>query len=219
MSSSSDLVDRPTAAAAFGTAALRRSRVVPAPPDLDMPMLPELVQRGREAQIAVERRRAEAYEEGKAAGHAAGQQRAAAEAAAGLARLAELGSSLAASVADLRRREVAVVDDMAIELTRAALLLAEAVIGRELASVPPAAIALERARSIAPSGVVGSVHVHPDDAWSVAAIAEHDELEVVADDAVSPGNALLVVGESTFDGSLDAAFARVRSVLLGEEPT
>jgi flagellar assembly protein FliH len=213
MSSSSDVAER---RAAGPGSTVRRSSVLRAPDDLHMPMLPELVQRGREAQIAVERRRAEAYDEGKAAGLAAGREVAAAEAAAGLARLSELAAALAAAAAELRGREMGVVDDLATELTRAVLTIAEAVIGRELATVPSAVLAIERARAMAPAGVVGAVHVHPEDAWAVAAMADHDELEVVADDAVAPGGAVLMVGESTIDGSLVAAMQRVRAVLLGE---
>jgi flagellar assembly protein FliH len=224
MSSSSDLatvlatraLDEPRQSSEQ-RATSRRSRIVAAPAELDMPMLPELVQRGKEAHIAVERRRAEAYEEGLARGLAEGRQRVEDESAARLARLVQLGDALGDAVSALRGREAAVAEHLAAELTTAALQLAEAVIEREVAAVPSVTIALERARGMAPLGVATTIRVHPDDAWAVAQAADRAGIEVVADDLVTPGGCVLVAGEATIDGSIDSAVRRVRSVLLGDD--
>jgi flagellar assembly protein FliH len=108
--------------------------------------------------------------------------------------------------------EVAAVD--------AALALAEAILGRELAvATDPGRDAIVRALAVAPVGPDGVVvRLHPldrDRLGDLHDLALGREVTVVADATVAPGGCAATVGATDIDASVAAALARVRLVLGG----
>lgn len=168
---------------------------------------------------------------GYAAGYAEGLRRAAAEhRAAEQAREAEHRQALADAAAATRQAvaslgaAVAAVNDLVLPvvadadrvLVDAALDLAEAVLGREVADGRvTAADALRRATASATADELVSVRLHPEDAAAV----ERDRtasVTVVADDSIERGDAIAVLRHGWLDARIASALARARAVLTGE---
>ena len=177
-----------------------------------------------------DRTRAAGMAQGYAAGWAEGRRRAqeaadqaAAERAAAdqqaLAQLRADQQALVRSLADaVTRCDAAVAarqELLATEAVDLGLRIAEAVLGRELATMTDAgAEALRRALAEVPPTVAATVRLHPADAAALdpAAVAGRP-VTVVADPSVASGGAVLETEVSTVDAGLETALARVREAL------
>jgi flagellar assembly protein FliH len=172
----------------------------------------------------------EAMREGYATGHAAGMADGYAAGvqqgeADGLARLEQDRRNLESALADLRQQlarlgeaetEIRAAFDLAVAST--AFLMAEAIIGRELAvAADPGRDAIVRAFAVAPSAVATAVvRLHPSDVGrlgDISDIAPDVTLTVVPDPAIAAGSCILVMGDTTVDATIGAALQRVREVL------
>ena len=173
------------------------------------------------------------YRAGMAEGLAAGRATMAAESVTATARLDELCRALDAAAADLRHRQALELSGLEDALARAAVDLASAIIGRELAvSVSPGADALARALALVPAGSVAVARLHPGDAAILADTGADTgtggaglargltgtpaAVTIIADPAVEPGGCILEVGDSRIDAQLGPALDRVRTALLGD---
>jgi flagellar assembly protein FliH len=182
--------------------------------------------------------RAEVREEARATGYAAGwaegrravtaQARAQLEAdnaarAAALSRTqadaARALGALAAAATQVERRSVPAVTEISDTVLAAALALAEAIVGRELAvATEPGADALQRALDLAPRQRPVVVRLHPEDLASLSlpeGVREIDgrTVTLLADPGITPGGALAECDATQIDARLDAALARAREVL------
>ncbi len=123
------------------------------------------------------------------------------------------------AVAESERRIVAAAE---AAIAEGALLLARAVLDRELAvSTNPGRDAIVRALALVPDGgAQATVRMHPDD---VALLGDIDDLalgtvlDVVADAAIEHGGCVLEAGDCRIDAQLGPAMERATAVLAGEE--
>lgn len=205
MSSSSD---------AFG----RRASVLEAPRPVASPAFPDLAtpESSSKTRTEIVDHRAVAWQQGYTDGYASGQAEATAQAAFERQLLAEsrtavdaLLVSLQAAVEDARRRDAVTLDGAGMEIARVALVLAEAVIGRE---VTTGADALARGLALVPPSSNPVARLHPDDLEGLDA---PDGVTVVADPTVERGGCLIDIEDTTIDAQLTPALERARSVLLG----
>jgi flagellar assembly protein FliH len=169
---------------------------------------------------------------GHAAGYAAGLRKAAAEAevleAAALAareqRSAASREAVSSALDALRsateqvgaiRRVVLAEADSA--LAAAAIDLAEAIVGRELDDAESSAkAAVHRAMSVVAVEDVLGVRLHPEDLAVISADgAALPGLQLVSDDSLDRGDAVLDVPDGIVDARISTALARARAVLLG----
>jgi flagellar assembly protein FliH len=180
----------------------------------------------------VEKLRSEAQSAGYAAGWAEGRQAAelaareareafAAEAAA-IADATEEGARLvlgavADAVARFEQRATPAVENLEDQLVEAAFMLAEHIIGRELATAAePGRDAIARALAFAPPGRGAAVRLNPADAATLppgTTTVEGRDVVVVADPALAPGDAVVECEASTIESRLDAAMERARQAL------
>jgi flagellar assembly protein FliH len=224
------------AAAVQGAAVLRGQRAGVATAarfDVDL--------RGRRALPA--ELRAEAHAAGYAAGWSQGRQEAEAAARAQQERerasagavTAELTAraesaiaALGAAAAALEQRSAQSANDIETAIATAALALAEAIVGRELAAAEePGADALARALRLAPAGRPVTVRLNPADHELLAAgcvagagSSAGNRLDIdgrtvtlVADASLRPGDALAECDASRIDARIGTAIERVREVL------
>jgi flagellar assembly protein FliH len=179
----------------------------------------------------VDRLRSEAQSAGFAAGWAEGRQAAEAAAreareafaaeAAALADATEEGARLvlgavADAVSRFEQRAIPAVEDMQDQLVEAAFALAEAIVGRELATAAePGRDAIARALALAPPGRGVLVRMNPADAASMpgTTAVEGRDVVVVADPALAPGDAIVECETSTIESRLGAAMERARQAL------
>ncbi|MCP2032927.1 flagellar assembly protein FliH [Okibacterium sp. HSC-33S16] len=127
--------------------------------------------------------------------------------------------ALAAAIRAADARALPVVEDAQNTLAVAAIELAEAVIGQELADGERAArSALARALSSVPVDGLTNIRMNPDD---IARLAPEERAEVpaelIADPALQPGDAIAVLPNGWLDARIETALARAKSALLGEE--
>jgi flagellar assembly protein FliH len=154
------------------------------------------------------------YRAGMAEGLAAGRAGMAAESAAAAARLEGVIAALADAAADLRRRQGLELAGLEDALSRTAVDLAAAIMGRELElSASPGADALARAMALVPAGVTATARLHPADA---ALVEPQSGVTIVPDPAIEPGGCILEVGDSRIDAQLGSALDRVRAALRGD---
>lgn len=179
----------------------------------------------------------EGFTRGHAAGYAAGLRLAAAETS---AREAEREAALVAALAAERARTdrgVAALDAAARALaTRtapalssvdellvaAALTLAEAVVGSELADGPRAArAALSRALSGPDASAVVSVRLHPDDLTVLATAFDRTGAGTVAlvpDPGLDRGDAVAVYPDGELDARVASSLERARAAVMEARP-
>jgi flagellar assembly protein FliH len=168
------------------------------------------------------------YEAGFAAGHADGHA----------AAFAAAGEEAAASLELDRRQAGAVLLTLRDELHRlggveaslraefeaaavdAALALAEAIVGRELAiATDPGRDAIVRALAVAPAGPESVlVRLHPTDRSRLGDL--HDlalgrEVSVVSDPTLAAGDCVVTIGSTDVDATVAAALDRARAALGG----
>ncbi|WP_372594392.1 FliH/SctL family protein [Actinotalea sp.] len=160
--------------------------------------------------------RAAAAEAGRAAEHARAEslrQAVLDEAVASLLR--------AAQAAD--RRALPAVEQVRRELTTAALTLAEAVLGHELADGSTSARAAMSRALAAPADLgVHTVRLNPADVAAVEDLVASGEIRlegvaVVADASLRRGDAISEHPTGFLDAQLSTALGRARRVLLGED--
>lgn len=178
-----------------------------------------------------EQDRAEGYAAGYAAGaHAAaeqGAQQRALLAAAHRANEERWDASVEAALGTLARaaraadaRTLPVVEDVQRALVLAAVELAEAVLGRELADGETSArAALARALAAPAELGVHTVRLSAADVAQLEAlgITAPDGVALVADQRLRPGDALSEHGSGYLDGRVAGALDRARRALLGED--
>jgi flagellar assembly protein FliH len=202
-------------------------------------MSPEATTFRLSALAAVTPRTSSDRAEGYAAGWAAGMQAATEEAARLRAQLQERNAvaeasraaTVARGVAALERAAraietsaVPVVAEARRSLYEAAIALAEAVLGHELASGPGSATeALARALAAPADLGVRSVRLCPEDAAQVRALVSDGVvtlpagIEIVPDGRLRPGDAIGEHPTGYVDARIAAALARAQAELLGEE--
>jgi len=178
---------------------------------------------------AVEQARAAGWAAGWAAGtraaaDAARAQRAAA-AAEHAAAEANRDARLSAAVAVLARaaeaavaRVVPVLDAAAATLDEGAVLLAEAVLGAELADGEDRARAtLRRALSVPLDAGVQTVRLHPSDVAALAAVSVDlpAGVQLVADPTLRPGDAVSELADGFLDARISTAVERAARALAG----
>ncbi|MFJ4037733.1 FliH/SctL family protein [Microbacterium sp. NPDC090007] len=104
---------------------------------------------------------------------------------------------------------------------RAAIELAEVILGAELSDAArSAAHALRRAAAAAPGGEDVRVLLHPRDARIVVDAPSASGIagfEIAASDEVDPGGALVELREGRIDARIDAALDRARAALDDDE--
>jgi flagellar assembly protein FliH len=177
-----------------------------------------------------ERIEAESRIRGHAAGYAAGLREAAGVAAAAAeraeterrdtardaaARLAHAVQVLESAASALTRSALPVIASVEETLCAAALELAEAVIGYELADgANSARSVVARAIASAPPFPVHTVRLHPADLARVrAAGACPAGVDLAADPALAPGDAVAEYADGFLDARISTALARVRAAL------
>jgi flagellar assembly protein FliH len=178
----------------------------------------------------VDRARAAARAQGYAAGWAEGRQVALASAVADEQQRAEVrGLAHAQAVADQDAATAAlqrvvdgyadsaagVLDDLAGSTVALALQLAEAILGREVATAAdPGADALRRALVAVPPAVAVTVRLHPDDRAALdPAVLDGRPVTFVDDPALERGDAVVETDTGVVDATLRGALARVLEVL------
>lgn len=183
----------------------------------------------------LERAGEQARVQGHSAGYAAGMHAAAAE----TARLrAELKTRFDAETASLRARAdhalqllnaaeqslaqltVPAIAEVEDALAAAALELAEALLGRELADGESSArAALDRALSGVDVRQVHTVRMHPRDLEVLDADTLNNAAVLfTADPALQRGDAITEFPDGFLDATLSSALARAKAALLGETP-
>jgi flagellar assembly protein FliH len=129
--------------------------------------------------------------------------------------------ALATAATALENRAVPVLEDFSESILAAAFVLAEAVIGRELAlTVNGGAEAMKRALDMAPRQRPVTVRLHPED---LATLAVHDTtveidgrtVTLVPDVSLDRGDAVAVCDATEVDARLAAALDRAGKALLG----
>lgn len=171
---------------------------------------------------------AEGWGQGQRAAAVAAQadrdQAAAAEQALAARRSAALQQAVAAlagAADDVQARTVATVEQVQDLIIAAAVELAEAILGRELAEpADRGADALRRAMRVAPSTGTVRVRLHPDDYQNLCGSATDGDYNYEGrpvilrpDPGLRPGDAMAEVGSTTVDASIAAALNRAREVL------
>lgn len=192
----------------------------------------DLTRRGPVPAVVMERLRAEGHAAGYAAGWAQGRQeaRVAVEAVAAEAieqsrlaaedqrlRVDRALTALAVATHGLERRVVPSAEDTEEAVVATAFVLAEAVIGRELAlAAEPGAEAMARALDLAPKNRPVTVRLNPGDLATIGAgTAKIDgrTVTLVADGSLSAGDAIAECDATTIDARLGPALDRAREVL------
>lgn len=109
--------------------------------------------------------------------------------------------------------------DLEDALATASIMLAEAIIGRELAVAEnPGKDAIVRALALAPHQFPVTARCHPDDVEQLgdpSTLFGNREMTVIADPAVNRGGCVLQVGRTEIDAQLETAVERARKALCG----
>ena len=133
--------------------------------------------------------------------------------------ISSLVTALGAATRDLAEREAVALVHMEDVIAAAALELAEAVVGREVAaSTDPGRDALARALALTPGAAEVTVHLNPDDLARLGDVSEllnGVDASFVGDHLLGSGDCLVDVGRRRLDARIASALDRVREVLLG----
>ncbi len=168
-----------------------------------------------EAAKAFERARQDGYAAGLRQGRDDGEAQARAETGAEVARLAQAVHNLRA---EADTRVAAAIDELAQRTTGLALVIAQAILGREVHTASdPGAEAIARCLAMAPLAGAVVAHVNPIDAERLGPLPQLEgrSFTVAADPSLASGEARVTVADTLVDGRLDEALARVAD-LLGE---
>jgi flagellar assembly protein FliH len=133
---------------------------------------------------------------------------------------ANADAAITAAVADWHRRTTPVLDELADLVVDAALDLAEATIGRELAAVArpeTARLALRRALAPLTPGAPVVVRMNPQDLQTIDSTTAHEGhlVQLVADASLAVGDAVAEQDGATVDARVASALARARAVARG----
>jgi flagellar assembly protein FliH len=156
------------------------------------------------------------YEDGFQAGLAAGAQEAQARNAQAETAVAAALMALESAAAQLATRQAAGVADVEQRVTALALQIAQAVIGREVATSPTAGRdAIMRALQLAPEGTAAIVRLNPADLDTVGELGRitDRDISLVPDPTVEQGGCILEAGPCRIDAQVGPALDRVREVL------
>jgi flagellar assembly protein FliH len=127
-------------------------------------------------------------------------------------------ATLHAAACDVQQRAATDLADASRAIAAAALELAEAIIGRHIATADdPGAEALARALALAP-GVPLTARLHPEDAalLDTSLLPDDGRVTVVSDPAIERGGCVLEGGATTIDAQISPALARARQALLDD---
>jgi flagellar assembly protein FliH len=128
--------------------------------------------------------------------------------------------ALAEAATALERQALPVLDEFSDSILTAALVLAEAVLGRELALAGDGgAVALRRALDLAPRNRPVTVRLHPEDLVTLSLAGSTVEIDgrtvtLVPDVSVGPGGAVAECDATEVDARLGAALDRAGKALL-----
>ncbi|MDR6611465.1 FliH/SctL family protein [Leifsonia sp. 1010] len=138
----------------------------------------------------------------------------AAESAEAAEQVAVLARALRTAAVELREATVPVLADAESALVDAAFELATAVVGVALKDrVAAARAAVARVVSAAPGGIVPAVRLHPDDIAALRAAGAGEDLQLVADPTLAPGDAIGELPHGWLDARIHAALDRAKEAL------
>lgn len=125
-------------------------------------------------------------------------------------------AALDSALAQLATRTAEAVAEVAGDAVELALTLAEAVVGRELATaVDPGADALRRALRVIDPAVTTTVRLHPADRATLdPQLLAGRDVVLVDDPGLARGDAVAETPETLVDATIGAALERVREVLI-----
>jgi flagellar assembly protein FliH len=167
----------------------------------------------------------QALQEGYRVGYDAGFQTGLAEAAeAGAERERARSALLQSTVGQLneatmalRQREVTAMAAIEMEVARAALSIAEELLGHELRHAPDQPRdAIAHALQFAPREGVATAYLNPDDLAAVGdpeTVAPGRALTILADVALAPGDCVVEAAGCRIDASIGTALERIRALL------
>lgn len=182
---------------------------------------------GRLAERAVQAGRAQGYAQGWAEGRRTGE----AEAAAAASRVSQQVAqdertrqqahavsvrALESAARELQARFEEACSVVEARVVDAALQLAQAIVGRELAvATNPGSDAVRRLLRVLPhEATTFTVRLHPEDVGRLdPVLLEEFSASVVPDPDLAPGDAVAETDTMVIDAAIDAALARVRGVL------
>jgi flagellar assembly protein FliH len=164
----------------------------------------------QEAQKIQDSARTEGFELGRHEGHAIGRREGREQS------MAQLRSTVEATLTQIDQRSEDLCHRMATDAVNLALEIASAVIGRELATTDdPGADAIARCLDVAPTSGDLVARLNPGDAaclGDLLALADR-RLEVVPDERLESGSAIVTIDETTIDARIATAMERVTEVL------
>jgi flagellar assembly protein FliH len=173
---------------------------------------------------ALEAGRSAGFEAGYAEGWEAAHVEAREQAHQADARLERALAALEAASCDAASAFAERRDQLERSVTDFAFELVQTLVGRELAlAAHPGRDAVARALATDVSGLPATVRLHPEDADALGdadaqgALATTRAVTIVSDASVTPGGALVEIGDATIDGQLTTALQRVREVLVAAE--
>jgi flagellar assembly protein FliH len=128
---------------------------------------------------------------------------------------------IAAAARELERRAIPTVLDIENTIAETALMVAEAVLGREVhTATDPGRDAIARALSLAPEQRPVTVRLNPVDRMTIGLsdgttelVMDGRPITLVDDPSLKPGDAVAVCDATTIDARLGPALERVREVL------
>jgi flagellar assembly protein FliH len=137
-------------------------------------------------------------------------------------RVEEVLAQIAAAADRARADDALVAASMGATLVDVAVRIAEAVIGREVATSQGAGReALERALRVAPDDGHLIARLHPDDARlldaSTVPTTSRRTIEVLADSRIERGGCIVDTPSGAVDALLSTALARVAAALAGDD--
>ncbi len=154
------------------------------------------------------------FAQGLAEGREAGKGAALEEAK---ARSAEAISALDGLIKAMEEREEALEADFPEHVAEMALVVAEAILSREIAAATdPGKEAIARCLTDAPRGGEVIANLHPKDIESLGhleSVLQGRPVTVVPDPSLQRGDTIIQVGETRIDGRLCEAIDRVREAL------
>lgn len=138
----------------------------------------------------------------------------AAESAEAAEQVAVLARALRTAAVELQEATVPVLADAESALVDAAFELATAVVGVALKDrVAAARAAVGRVLSAAPGGVVPVVRLHPDDIAALRGAGAGEDLQLIADPTLAPGDAIGELPHGWLDARIHAALDRAKEAL------
>ena len=131
-------------------------------------------------------------------------------------RMSRTAKALAAALDQIEHKDLGTLHDLEGQVLTLAVAMAQEIVGRELDLSNDVAVA-SAARALAMTPDRGDVvlRVHPSDLAAVlesAAVMGHraGDVRIVADDSVSSGGCVAVMGALVVDAQIDSVFARIR---------